>query len=139
MKTRKLAVAPVAPVVRSDADVFAAQMVDHSPLSEVVRGLEYQIKWAQSELDAWKATFETNPAYAMEWSDSAFDTAAKLEVAHRILKIIQAEHGGYDVAVREVKAQVFRGALYPSHSTSPTTNRMAEARLAAMAEWVRNR
>lgn len=80
-----------------------------------------------------------NPAYDMEWSDSAFAAAA----THKVGAVVGAwlsnpNAGGTDEervqeVDRLVRAEIMRLAKYPSRSSSAASNVMAEQTLAAWA------
>jgi len=126
------------------AKAFAAIVVARwNELPEVkveqrVRSFEWRVESAltsaQADLDKFSKNFSEDPAYAFEWADSAMKAAASRKVALH-LQAIAKEHG-LDEALNFAHQQALRGARYPSHSTSATTNEMAAYVTAAYAEFV---
>ncbi len=73
------------------------------------------------------------PAYALEWSNSAFTAAAQREVFGQVLAGLENE-----MPVEELRGiaqrEINRRARNPSHSTSQPSNLLDEQRLQAWAE-----
>jgi hypothetical protein len=107
--------------------------------------------WASDEIGAYerqvedfKKTIEKNGiCYALSWSQNTFKAAAFLEFAQTIqaqVKHVEAQGKGTEVErctaiVRHWTNECVRKARWPEHSTSATSNLIAEFRTAAMAEF----
>ena len=101
----------------------------------ITKNLEMRIAEAQGTLDKFTANFATNPAQAFQWSDSAFNAAARLEITKRVLVWLQE---GADLAqvIQELNRQVRFNSRNPSHSTSTPHNLIEQCKLAATADLV---
>lgn len=95
--------------------------------------LERDIKKYEEETREFAAGFLLDPAYALEWSNDIFKTAARLHVATVVLAwIVKGETN-----IRERADElVFRGARFPQASTSQSSNIMHTQVISAWATFV---
>jgi hypothetical protein len=102
----------------------------------VDRKLRQGLDDAKATLAKFRANFDENPAYAFEWGTDAITAAATLDVYTRLVEVFAKT----DVAttIKEAKEAVLRGARYDvlPRSTSPTSNLMNAAKVAAFAGFV---
>jgi hypothetical protein len=121
MKTRKLAIVeePKAPAPIKTKFEKLTYIAD-----DLARSAEYNLK-------KFQASFEKNPAYAFEWSASAFVAAAEKQVGEIIQIILKkneaSEEERAEYVLREALDRAMREARSPSHSTSVQSNEIARA------------
>lgn len=92
---------------------------------------------AQETLDSFAKGFATNPHHALGWSESAFDAAARSQLAHRWLRVHTArpDEATLEAAIEELEDEVLRGARNGTHrSTGHATNALSEADLKAAGD-----
>ncbi len=115
----------------------------------LIEKLRYRIdrkrESAQTKLEEWRekiaAAGEWQVAHELSWSEDAFQEAALVEVFSRIAASIEPEKLA-DVDAEERFAhverycaeEVNRGARWPRHSTSESSNLIERYRLAAWGE-----
>lgn len=107
-----------------------------------VEGLKYDVQYRQKELDTWKARFEKDPLYALEWSKDAFVNAARLFVAQQALEWLTSTttHVQPNPRVRlttlveQARDEALRAARWPASSTSQPSNEAERCKGAAWAE-----
>jgi hypothetical protein len=91
---------------------------------------------AKATIAKFKANLDENPAYAFEWGTDAITAAATLDVYTQLVEVFAKT----DVAttVKEAREAVMRGARYDvlPRSTSPTSNLVNAAKVAAFANFV---
>jgi len=91
--------------------------------------------------------FAADPANALEWSKETFHYAARLKVCaivEHYLSIFAAEDmysmktpkRQLELIAQEFKAELMRGARFPDHSSSPTSNYFSLCLNAARAEFL---
>jgi hypothetical protein len=91
--------------------------------------------------------FAADPANALEWSKETFGYAARLKVVaivEHYLSVFAAEDmysaktpkRQLEIIGQEFKAEVMRGARFPDHSSSPTSNYFSLCLNAARAEFL---
>lgn len=98
------------------------------------------LKKFQSRLDGCTSKIEkfsqellVDPAYSLAWGDEAFRTAAELRVLKQLVNDLGEEQATIKQITAALTIRVLYGAKYPSHSTSPTSNLIAQYELAACA------
>jgi hypothetical protein len=92
---------------------------------------------SKHEFESFKKNFEKSPVYAFTYStDRCMQAAAKYEVAAMVESILNSDKGGLEAAISEARHRALRGAVYPSFSTSPTSNLVEMFRTQAWAEFV---
>jgi hypothetical protein len=93
---------------------------------------------AQAEIDKFKADLDKDPAYALSWGLTAFQSAARLKVAKMLVYGFTPTEGSpvYTVeqAVEFLTDCVMTKTRYPAQSTSPTSNLMEQYEAAAYTE-----
>jgi hypothetical protein len=105
-----------------------------------VEGLKYDVQYRQKELDTWKARFEKDPLYALEWSKEAFDNAARLFVAQQALVWLTSTESTATPSARlttlmeQARDAALRAARWPASSTSQPSNEAERCKGAAWAE-----
>lgn len=91
-------------------------------------------KTNQAVLDKFAKDFAYDPTYALSWSNSVFQAAARVKVAKELATAFENP----DVDVVRARAyltdRVLNRARYPAQSTSPTANLMEQYESAAYAE-----
>ena len=79
--------------------------------------------------------FAENPSYALSWSLDIYDNMAELKVWKEVERVLITKDT--KVTIESLKQSYLRfvlnGTKYPSRSTSPTSNLMAECLLSAQA------
>jgi hypothetical protein len=93
---------------------------------------------AQKQIDKFKAELDKDPAYALSWGLSAFQSAARLKIANMLVYAFTEREGEtmctLDQARDTLMDRVMNKARYPAQSTSPTSNLMEQYEAAAYAE-----
>ena len=93
---------------------------------------------AQAQIDKFKVEFDKDPAYALSWGLTAFQSAARLKVAKMFVEAFTVGESGVEYNVEQAKGylmdRVMSKARYPAQSTSPTSNLMEQYEAAAYAE-----
>jgi hypothetical protein len=146
MKTRKLSVvAPVTQTVVKSKEVRAAEK-----LATLEANISCDIDFSKKLCDEFTVKFTSDPSYAFEWSASAFQAAAKLNVASHLNAIIEKVKSKSSdeylttadpiAVITTIKTilldDVIRGARFPEKSTSLQSNAMATEIIAAKAEYL---
>lgn len=101
--------------------------------------IEHQIENNQKLIEKFRTELAKDPLYALEWSSTSFKAAALLKV-WSMLRATLTRLGykeGIEVFRKEAEEKVFSGALWPSASTSPSSNYAAQCLTAAWAEVLR--
>lgn len=91
---------------------------------------------AQEKVDQFKVAFNDDPAEAMEWSNGAFQGAARLRVYSRVLQRLTApgfDEKAYCDLLVFIRREVTVRAVNGCHSSSPTSDLMSTETLAAWA------
>jgi hypothetical protein len=99
--------------------------------------LRLKLDLAEGTLKEFKGKLAKNPAEAFYWSKSAFESAARGEVAKYLLDALTAKDSKADIeSVRDfARQETYRFAKGgPACSTNPTANLMDLLRMAAWAE-----
>jgi hypothetical protein len=93
---------------------------------------------AQKQIDKFKVELDKDPAYALSWGLSAFQSAARLKIANMLVYAFTEREGEtmctLDQARDTLMDRVMNKARYPAQSTSPTSNLMEQYEAAAYAE-----
>jgi hypothetical protein len=93
---------------------------------------------AQAQCDKFAADFAKDPAYALSWSNSVFQNAARLKVANMLVYAFTEREGETTCTVDQARDtcrdRIMNKARYPAQSTSPTSNLMEQFEAAAYAE-----
>jgi hypothetical protein len=94
---------------------------------------------AQSEVAAFVGKVQHDAAYALSWSNSVFQAAAKERVYKQVIVSIKdsvSEDGELDLSniIGMVTDRVLHKAKYPAQSTSPTSNLIEQYELATWAD-----
>ena len=94
---------------------------------------------AQSEVAAFVGKVQHDAAYALSWSNSVFQAAAKERVYKQVIASIKdsvSEDGELDLSniIGMVTDRVLHKAKYPAQSTSPTSNLIEQYELATWAD-----
>jgi hypothetical protein len=93
---------------------------------------------AQAQIDKFKVELDKDPAYALSWGNSVFQSAARLKVATMLVYAFTEREGEtmctLDQARDTCLDRVMNKARYPAQSTSPTSNLMEQYEAAAYAE-----
>lgn len=93
---------------------------------------------AQAQCDKFAAEFAKDPSYALSWSNSVFQNAARLSVAKSLVYVFTPREGENECTVEQARnilmGRVMNKARYPAQSTSPTSNLMEQFEAAACAE-----
>ena len=93
---------------------------------------------AQVAIDKFKEELDKDPAYALNWGLTAFQSAARLKVASMLVYAFTPREGTSASTIQEAREflmdRVMNKARYPAQSTSPTSNLMEQYESAAYAE-----
>ena len=94
---------------------------------------------AQSEIAVFVGKVQHDAAYALSWSNSVFQAAAKERVYKQVIASIKdsvSEDGELDLSniIGMVTDRVLHKAKYPAQSTSPTSNLIEQYELATWAD-----
>lgn len=93
---------------------------------------------AQAQCDKFAEGFAKDPAYALSWSNSVFQNAARLSVARSLVYAFTPREGETTCTVQQARDtcrdRIMNKARYPAQSTSPTSNLMEQFEAAAYAE-----
>lgn len=143
MKTRKLA------IVQNPQPKQTREELMLQSRQQILKYAEWDDKAAKKDLVEFSEKLAKSPAYALSWSASAFQAAAKVEAAAYITQSIESltesladEYGPpsflkvLEVIREGLLAAVVRGGRYPERSTSPQSNVMAQDIVAAKGEWL---
>lgn len=107
-------------------------MINNSKKLKAV--LQERQKRTQEKLDKFSKDFAANPFHAMEWANTTIRQVAEDYVAKYVLRAFELPTVPTLAAIRfDIHREVMRGAMHPPHSTSPISDIMAEAKLAAFA------
>lgn len=103
-----------------------------------LRTLSNLIESAQTTLDTFQEELPKNPAYALKWADKVFTAAAQKDVCSTLIHRINnaVDRGEADIqglTIQYIQGQVTRGAMYPTRSTSPSSNMVEQETLSAYA------
>lgn len=125
--------------------VFEPDPTPEEMLARRIERFEYDlthtIKTATATLEDWRAKLAEHPFYAFEWADRAFEAAAQVDVATRLLDFLHAlvadpektSAEAFEMTLQAAREEVQRGARWPSRSTSPSSNHAEQQKLAAYA------
>jgi hypothetical protein len=113
------------------------QIIKQLTLGRINMWAEEKITNGTETIEKFKASLETDPAYALEWSRSAFEAAAFLHVGKHLARLSTGEKATVESIVDYAHDMVLRGANHPEHSTSPQSNELKREVLAVYAEFVR--
>src|SRR5690606_16560392 len=98
------------------------------------RYFEHHLEPATVNLQKFQEKLAADAAYALEWRGAAFTDAARVKLCKMVLEDLTEN----DAIVAHIAAfltkQALREARYPSRSTSPTSNLMAQEWAAVCAE-----
>lgn len=102
---------------------------------EMVKYFNKQIEIAEATVQKFQNGLAENPAYAMEYSDSAFTAAARIRIYGEVVRALEntkvvSVKMVYDYSLDRVKS----GALHPQKSTSMASNLYKQEELAAWAK-----
>jgi hypothetical protein len=93
---------------------------------------------AQAQIDKFKTELDKDPAYALSWGLTAFQSAARLKVAQMLVYAFTPRDGEVLLTIEGAREtlmdRVMSKARYPAQSTSPTSNLMEQYEAAAYAE-----
>jgi hypothetical protein len=106
-------------------------------MSDLKEMLERRISANKSELEKWKTKLDQNPAYAFEWSDPAFKTAAFLEVQSSALLLV-VDGVSIDDLIDVLTDRVLFRSSCPAMSTSVPSNLLEQYKLAAVADLLKH-
>lgn len=102
----------------------------------VIDQLNNKIASAKGVIDLFKAKLEEEPAYAFELSRSAFEAAAVIAIYSGFVASLTS--GDESATIKSLFSSAERlakqGALFPSMSSSPTTNLMETYKTKVYAE-----
>jgi hypothetical protein len=97
-----------------------------------------QAEQAQAQIDKFQAELSKDPAYALGWGLTAFQSAARLKVAQMLVHALTKREGETVCTIAQAREtlmdRVMSKARYPAQSTSPTSNLMEQYEAAAYAE-----
>jgi hypothetical protein len=106
--------------------------------TRAISAFERWAQQAQSELDKFAKSFAESPSNALMWGTGAFESAARLDVAKSLIWSFTPRVDWapitVDQAISIVTDQLMNAARYPAHSTSPTSNLLAQYRISALTE-----
>jgi hypothetical protein len=115
-------------------------LIMNEKLNDLVAELDSKIKFVQSTLDKFRKYFDINPAHALEQSMQAFEAAGTLRLCQTLKQEIAeaVERGESETFLAQIQrhcqGKMYRGARWPTRSTSITSNLMEQCDLAAHAE-----
>jgi hypothetical protein len=93
---------------------------------------------AQVQCDKFAKSFAEDPAYALSWGTSAFQSATRLRVAKMLVDTFTPREGEIMCTLEQAREyltdRVMNKARYPAQSTSPTSNLIEQYEAAAYAE-----
>ena len=104
----------------------------------LIRAIDYCLELAGEKLAKFAEDFRENPAYAFDWGDAAVEAAARKKVyshARRMLSRSDEPVSPQDL-LAAYRRDMLTAAQYPTRSTSPMSNALKQAELAAIAEAV---
>lgn len=105
----------------------------------LTKRFQHKLDEAQSEVAAFVGKVQHDAAYALSWSNSVFQAAAKERVYKQVIASIKdsvSEDGELDLSniIGMVTDRVLHKAKYPAQSTSPTSNLIEQYELATWAD-----
>ena len=102
----------------------------------LVTRFQNKLNSARSEVAEFVGKFQHDAAYALTWSNSVFQAAAKERVYKQFIAFVtdEPEDINFDNLISFVTDHVLHKAKYPAQSTSPTSNLIEQYELAAWAE-----
>ena len=110
-------------------------MITGTPRERLIAHLETRVKQAQDAIDQFKKKLDNGAAYAFEWSQSAFEAAAIIEVATPALEYLRGDAAAtVDLVKESWTREALQRARSPEFSTSVTSNLMSTYRTAALAK-----
>lgn len=130
--------------VKPSADVIVEVPDPVPPTPEKLRAdlerrIELRLQRFESErqdLAQFSKNFAENPLHAFAWdADRAVTEAARVDVAAAAREFLR-RGGSLDALIAHAHEQVFHGGRFPHRSTSPFSNLVAEAKVAAWADLV---
>lgn len=93
----------------------------------------------QLEVERWADKLKADPCSAFEWSDGAFQAAARLWVGKALHVWLTGEGReepvALDLVIKECRRNALRAAQHPKHSTSIPSNLMEQYKASAFAEF----
>lgn len=99
---------------------------------------DYKLESVEVNLAKFREKFIQNPAYALEWSQDAFNDAGRAQILKEALEILNYEGASEEELLKELEKHLMkivrRAALYPARSTSAQSNLMEQAKAQAAAE-----
>lgn len=100
---------------------------------EIIEKCEAEINSAQRALNKFKERFDKDPAYAMEWSDAAYEAAAFQDLYRRVKNGFTGEDSKLTPAELEkwAREELRHKARHVQRSTSVGSNLMCTYSIAA--------
>ena len=109
-------------------------------VEKILREATDEIELETANIEGWKRGLIVDPSYSFEWSNEAFQSAARFKVAIILKSRLESSEGDDPTKLRKIVswlyAEVMRGSLYPSFSTSVPDNLVATFLLQAHARWL---
>jgi hypothetical protein len=88
----------------------------------------------QEQLEKFTLELTSNPAYHARWADKMFMFAAKIEVAHQAVELLNHRRNAADIR-EQLQENIVNAARYMyNKSTSPSSNYMSECSMSARCE-----
>jgi hypothetical protein len=83
--------------------------------------------------EKFKSDLDKDPCHTLEWADGYIEGIARVELAKELLKGLSEPGVTFEQVKTMLQNRLAEKAMFPSRSTSPSCNRLAEARLTALA------
>lgn len=116
-------------------------MKNFSTVAHLAHSLSNRLESERAHLAKWRARLDSDPCYAMEWSDATFTTVARIRILEQY-QVVRVDGDDEKPAiamatkiVAELTRNVMREAKHPSRSTSVATNIFNQELMAAQA-WL---
>ena len=109
-------------------------------IKKFVRVQKLQAELNQETINSFAIRVVNEPAKAFEWSNDSFRAFAFLQIRQIVIAQLdetedcQPTMETLENLIARFQGRVITNATYPSHSTSPTSNLIAQYTLAAYAE-----
>lgn len=97
-----------------------------------------EVSSAERTIEEFKTRFAKEPMYALSWSDGLAEATAMAQLGGHIHGQLEQEGAGYDIQkmLSKLAREMRNEAQHPSHSTSPMSNLVAQAKLQVKAKLV---
>ena len=101
----------------------------------IMKKVDWSIKSAQEQLEKFKTSLDKDPMYAFDWSGDAISAAVEFKMLTDIKAAIE-KGCTVEKLIEHLTDIALREARYPSRSTSPMSNLIAQEKASFAIKFV---